>query len=250
MILSFRAELRKAHRRHDLLLCLLLPLVMILWVGGLTTPEPDDLATGYSSLLFTLPIVHAMLLPVLMAVLTSRLWDMEFKGSMPKLLYTLQTRRSLFIGKIVFGLLEIAVLTGLEIVAALLLGKVHGYTETLPVMQFIYLTICTLAVETMLFFFSFLLILRFKNPLPSLCISVIGSLSGVFSAVMPRIVAYFVPWSYFIPLSAYEVADYNKTTHFITYGTRSFNWPLLSFTLALSIVFFTFSWRKVRNQEV
>ena len=248
--MTFHAELLKAHRRHDFLLCLLLPLVMVLWVGGLTTPDPADLASGYSSLLFTIPVVHAMLLPILMAVLATRLWDIEVKGSMPKLLYTLQTRRSLFAGKVVFGLLEIAVLTVLELAAALLLGKIHGYTETLPVGQFVYLAVCTLAVEIMLFFFSFLLILRFENPLPTLCISVIGSLLGVFSAVMPRIAAYFVPWSYSIPLGAYQVVDYDKATHFITYGTRPFNWPLLIFTLALAALCFAFSWRKVRNQEV
>ena len=107
MLRSFHAELQKAHRRHDLLLCLLVPLIMILWVGGLAPSDPEELANGYSALLYSLPVIEAILMPVLMAVLASRLWEIEVKGSMPKLLYTLQERRSLFAGKATFGLLEI-----------------------------------------------------------------------------------------------------------------------------------------------
>jgi len=128
MLRSFHAELQKAHRRHDLLLCLLVPLIMILWVGGLAPSDPEELANGYSALLYSIPVIEAILMPVLMAVLASRLWEIEVKGSMPKLLYTLQERRSLFAGKAAFGLLEILLVTLLEMGAAVLLGIVHGYT--------------------------------------------------------------------------------------------------------------------------
>ena len=53
MLRSFHAELQKAHRRHDLLLCLLVPLIMILWVGGLAPSDPEELANGYSALLYS-----------------------------------------------------------------------------------------------------------------------------------------------------------------------------------------------------
>lgn len=35
-------------------------------------------------------------MPLAMAILASRLWDVEVKGCTAKLLYTLQSRRSLF----------------------------------------------------------------------------------------------------------------------------------------------------------
>ena len=78
---AFRAELQKAHRRHDLALCLLLPGIVVLWVGGLAPADPEELANGYSALLYSLPVIEAILMPVMMAVLASRLWDMEIKGS-------------------------------------------------------------------------------------------------------------------------------------------------------------------------
>ena len=78
---AFRAELQKAHRRHDLALCLLIPGIVVLWVGGLAPADPEELANGYSALLYSLPVIEAILMPVMMAVLASRLWDMEIKGS-------------------------------------------------------------------------------------------------------------------------------------------------------------------------
>ena len=87
---AFRAELQKAHRRHDLALCLLIPGIVVLWVGGLAPADPEELANGYSALLYSLPVIEAILMPVMMAVLASRLWDMEIKGNTAKLLYTLQ----------------------------------------------------------------------------------------------------------------------------------------------------------------
>ena len=54
---------------------------MILWVGGLAPSDPGELANGYSALLYSIPVIEAILMPVLMAVLASRLWEIEVKGS-------------------------------------------------------------------------------------------------------------------------------------------------------------------------
>ena len=126
---AFRAELQKAHRRHDLALCLFIPGIVVLWVGGLAPADPEELANGYSALLYSLPVIEAILMPVMMAVLASRLWDMEIKGNTTKLLYTLQSRRSLFAGKAVFGVLEVLLVTVLELACVPVLGRIHGYTE-------------------------------------------------------------------------------------------------------------------------
>ena len=250
MFPAFRAEIQKAHRRHDLLLCLLVPLIMVLWVGGLAPADPEELANGYSALFYSIPVIEAILMPVTMAVLASRLWEIEIKGSMPKLLYTLQERRSLFAGKAAFGLSEVLLVTLLEMGSAVLLGTIQKYTEAFPIRQFLYLTVCALAVNSMLFFSEFFFMLWLGSLLPALCIGIVGTLLGVFSAFLPPIISYFVPWGYFIPLSAYEVSSWDPVTHTITYGTRAFNRGLLLFTVFLGVILFYASWRKVQKLEV
>ena len=248
--MALYAEFQKARRRHDLPLCVLAPLIILLWAGGMKPTGADELANAYSALFYSLPIINAILLPVLMAVLASRLWDMEIKGGTTKLLYTLQSRRSLFMGKAAFGVLEVALVTALEMGAAALLGKAQGYTEAFPAAQFAYLTGCTFAVETMLFFSELLLMVRFGSPMAALCVGIVGALLGLFSAFMPPIVSYFVPWGYFEPLSAYEVAVWDQATHTVIYGTRPYNWALLLATIVLGLLLFALAWRRVRKEEV
>lgn len=158
---------------------------------------------------------------------------MEVKGSTWKLLYTLQSRRSLFLGKALFGIMEVLLVTFLEMGGVFLTGKIYGYTEAFPISQLFYLTGCTLAVELMLFFGAFLLMLLAGNPLLALCAGIIASLTGLFSAFMPKVVSYFVPWGYFVPLGTYEVANWDQAAHTVTYGTRPYNWGLLVFTVVL-----------------
>lgn len=250
MAKTFLAELKKAHRRHDLLLCLLFPFVVALWVGRVVPDSAEERAQGYSALFYSAPVLNSILFPVLMAVFASRLWDMEVKGGTPKLLYTLQSRGSLFIGKTVFGLMEVLLTVCLEMVMLLFMGKYQGITESLLAGQVLYLTFCTLAVCTMLFFSEFLLMLFFENPLPALCVGIAGALLGLFSAFMPPLFSYFVPWGYFIPLGTFEVANWDQATRTVTYGTRAYNWGLLAFTIVLGAGLFLASWCKVKKQEV
>lgn len=248
---AFHAEIQKARRRHDLLICLLMPVIIILWAGGLRgTADPEELASGYSALFYSIPVINSLVLPVFMAVLASRLWDMEIKGSTCKLLYTLQSRRSLFIGKVWFGVTEVLLVTVTETLAVLLTGSIQAYTQKLPVGQLLYLAVCTLTVELMLFFGELLVMLVWKNPLPALSVGIVGALLGLFSAFLPPVVSYFVPSGYFIPLGAYVVANWDKATHTVTYGTRQFNIGLLIFTLVLGLVFFGAAWHCARSQEV
>ena len=247
---ALHAELQKARRRHDLVICLAVPMIVYLWAGAAAPTGADELANAYSALLYALPVLNAILMPIVMALIASRLWDMEVKGSTTKLLYTLQSRRSLFAGKAVLGFGEVLLLVALEMAAALLLGQVQGYTEAFPTVPFVYTGVCTLAVDGMLFFSELLLMLLFDNPLPALCVGIVGALIGLFSAFMPPLVSYFVPWGYFVPLSCYEVAHWDQATHTVIYGLRPYNWGLLTFTVVLAAVLFAASWRMMRDKEV
>ena len=216
MLQALHAEWQKARRRHDLVLCLTFAVILYLWLGSTAPTGQDELANAYSALFFGAPIINTILLPVLMAVLASRLWDVEVKGYTAKLLYTLQSRRSLFFGKAVFGLGEIVLMVALEAAVLLLLGHTQGYTEAFPAGQFAYLNLCTLTV----------------------------------SAFMPQIASYFVPWGYFVPLCSYEVKVWDQASHTVLYGTRPCNWGLLVFTFGLAVSLFGVCWRVMCNKEV
>ena len=251
MLSALHAEFQKAHRRHDLAICLVVPVVVFLWTGRLTSNDPEELANAYSALLYALPVLNAILMPVVMALLASRLWDIEVKGSTTKLLYTLQSRRSLFAAKAVLGLAEIFLIVTLEAAGAPLIGHLQHYTQPYPAAgQAAYLWGCTFAVDCMIFFSELLLTVLLANPLPALCVGILGTLLGLFSAFMPAWVGYFVPWGYFIPLNTYRIADWDQASKVVTYMIVSFQWPLLVATVVLAGILFFAAWYAMRNKEV
>ena len=261
MLQALHAEWQKARRRHDLVLCLAFAVILYLWLGSTAPTGQDELANAYSALFFGAPIINTILLPVLMAVLASRLWDVEVKGYTAKLLAlavanlieslrlpeaTMETL-NFIMGTSIAGFV---LMVALEAAVLLLLGHTQGYTEAFPAGQFAYLNLCTLTVCTMLYFSELLLALWFSNPLPAVCVGIIGALLGLFSAFMPQIASYFVPWGYFVPLCSYEVKVWDQASHTVLYGTRPCNWGLLVFTFGLAVFLFGVCWRVMCNKEV
>lgn len=250
MLRSLRAEWQKARRRHDLLVCLLLPAAVLLWSGYSAPGGTKSAEDGFHALFYTLPIMNAVLMPVGMAMLASRLWDVEVKGNALKLLYTLQSRRHLFVAKALLGAGEVLLIVALELLGVLLLGQHNGYRDFPPCVQLLYLAVCTGIVALMLFFSEMLLTILLANPLPALCTGIAGALVGLFSAFLPPIVSYFVPWGYFIPLGSYILASWDPDTRVVVYGIRDFNLPLLAWSGVLAVFFFVFTWHAIRQKEV
>ena len=247
---SLHAEFQKAWRRHDLLICLLLPVIVLLWSGYSAPDGAGSTVNAFSALFYSAPVMNAILMPVGMAVLANRLWDVEIKGSFPKLLYTLQSRGSLFAAKAALGSGEVFLIAALETACILAVGRWKGYTEVIPPMHILYFFVCTLAVCMMLFFSELLLSVLLTNPLPALCVGVVGALVGLFSAFMPPVVSLFVPWGYFIPLSSFVLVSWDADTRIAVYGTRDFSPILLAWTILLAVGFFLFTWRAIRQKEV
>lgn len=250
MLRCLCVELQKAKRRHDLVVCLLIPTAVLLWAGYAAPDGTEALDNAFHSLFYTLPVMNTVLMPVAMAMLASRLWDVEIKGNFPKLLYTLQSRRSLFTAKALLGTGEVLLIAALELAGSLGLGYRYGYRDFPAIEHLAYYFICTCAVSLMLFFSELLLTILLTNPLPALCTGITGALIGLFSGFMPPIVGYFVPWGYYIPLGSYILASWDSETRIAVYGIRDFNTPLLLWTAALGAFFFAFSWRAIRRKEV
>lgn len=250
MMRSLRSEFQKAHRRHDLPACLLLPLAVLLWSWYSAPGGTKSADHGYHALLYTLPIMNTVLLPVGMAMLASRLWDVEVKGNSTKLLYTLQSRQSLFMAKSLLGVAEVFLIVFLELLGVFYLGLYNGYLDFPPVEQLLYLFLCTDAVGLMLFFSELMLTVLLASPLPALCTGIAGALIGLFAAFMPRAFCYFVPWSYCIPLGSYILASWDPETKIVEYAIRDFNLPLLVWCVFLGVSFFRFTWHSIRTKEV
>ena len=243
------AELRKCRRRHPSLVAICISLFVLLWSTQTGGSDAERIAVGYSALFYAVPVMNTVVMPIGIAVITSRIWDIESKENNCRLLFTLQSRGALFLSKTILGILQILLICGAEGAGLLALGRLSGYTEALDRAQFCWLIICTFAVSAMLFFLWLLLSIRFASQVPTLAAGMVGSLSGLFAAFMPQWISQLMPWGYYIPLSAMGM-DWNQVTREVRYVPIPYPVWLLAVTAVLLAGFAAAAWRTLKHKEV
>ena len=246
---ELRAELRKTRRRQLSLTAVCISLFVLLWATQTGGSGAERAAVGYSALFYAVPVMNTVVMPLGIAVIASRIWDIESKENNCRLLLTLQSRSALFLSKTLLGLFQIVLICAVEGVGLLALGRLSGYTEALDRTQFWWMMVCTFAVNAMLFFLWFLLSIRFPSQVPALAAGMVGSLSGLFAAFMPQGISRLLPWGYYIPLSAMGM-DWNRVTREVRYVPIPYPAWLLAVTAVLLAGFAAAAWRTFKHKEV
>ncbi len=246
---ELRVELKKSRRMHDPLTAVCISLFALLWASQTGGTNSDRLTSGYSGLFYSIPLINTVVMPIGTAVLASRIWDIESRENNCRLLFTLQTRWTLFLSKTVFGVLQILLICAVEGAGIMAIGIQSGCTEPLDWNQFWWLILCTLLVNTMLFFLWLWLSIRFENQVPALAAGMVGSLSGLFSAFMPLWVSHLLPWGYYVSLSAMGM-EWNQTTREVRFLPLPYPVWMLTVTVVLLAVFAISAWRTLYQKEV
>lgn len=156
-----------------------------------------ELVTGYLLLLYQMPIMNTILLPIMVAVIASRLCDMEVKGDTLKLLYTMQRRSRFFDCKFLEGVKYLLFFTAGHGILCLVLGGVYHFGNPLkPVMLMSYLAV-TFCVCIVLLAIQQTLSLLSNSQIMPLVVGLAGSFMGLFSLFFPEPAARLVIWGYF-----------------------------------------------------
>lgn len=130
MYTSIRAELQKARRRHDLIVCLLVPVMALLWCQSAAPTGADELASAYSALFYSLPIINTILMPVghgdsgkqALGCGSQRLYAQTA-------VYPAKPPQPVCPAKAALGLAEIFLIVTLEAAGAPLIGHLQHYTR-------------------------------------------------------------------------------------------------------------------------
>lgn len=243
------AERIKGRRRYDLLLCAGVGLIVLLWGNSSSPNTADDLANGYLSLLYTLPLMNTILMPIAMAVIASRAWDLDAQYGNLTLLFTLQSRESLFAAKVLKLMVQNMVICAMEGLGVLLIGRLKGYTGALPYVHLVFLLLATFTVNGMLLFLQLLVSMRTSTQVAALGTGAVFSLVGVFSAYMPPVLVYTMPWAYYVPMGTVHM-DWDAQTRIASFDLIAINWGLLALTAALAVLLCMACWRTIKHMEV
>lgn len=196
---SFLAEIRKAKGRFiwgALFGVLLLDFVWMYWI--FSRADEAELAEGYYQLLMNLPLINTITVPVMAAVVASRLCDMENKGNTYKLLCTLQEKSGILRSKFLLGGLYILCFSILQLGLILFLVRIYRIPQELQAEQMGYFFFSTFVTSTVLLLLQEILSLMMDNQVYPLFIGIIGTFIGLFSWFFPNLpFRYLIPWGYY-----------------------------------------------------
>lgn len=192
-------ELKKGRRKHLWLICTAMLGVLLVWFGYQSARQVEVTA-DYRVLLYSLPTVNAVFLPLLSAVVASTVCDVENRANMWKQLLTMERAEDLFCAKWLTCALVLAAVVTVEVAAASAIGAVLGF-QAVPTSEGLVLWVSTLSVCLFVATVVECLCLFIANQFVPLVVGVALSFLGLFSMYLPAYVSAFVPSSYFGLLS-------------------------------------------------
>ena len=232
---QFYAERIKARRRHVWAVTAALGLALLLWgTFNLRNADVEDLAAGYSTLFYQIPLLNTVLLPLGLAVIASRLCDWEIRGNTLKLLCTLQKKSAFYDCKLLMGLGYLFSIALMETAGILAAGVFYHFTETLDVRLLLLHFTEIMAAGTALYIFQQTLSLLWKDQLLPLAMGLVGSFAGLFSLFFPKGISRLVPWSYFCQFTPLAM-DWDPETRVQTFYATPFPTKLFLGFLAATV---------------
>lgn len=229
-------EIKKKKTNKLLLLFILLMIANILWLGNYKDQD----------LLYNAPLCHAILLPLTLTTLCSTLWDMEYKNSMLKLLFTLQSPVKIYRAKNCIALLFIGLFTVLEVLYLFFRFSTHGDIDT---ETYIYFGLSTMIISLLLFNMVQLILVISNKQLLVFLFGLCGTLLGLFSLFFPSPLRLFIPWSYY-GLFPLVNMSWDSATRIATFSPSRFHYDSLLLCGLLAVIFYVLGRYFIERKEV
>lgn len=248
---GFLTEVKKTKGKFvwgALLGVLLLDLVWLYWI--FSDLDEAQLAEGYYEMLMNLPLINTITVPVMAAVIASRLCDMENKGNTYKLLCTLQEKSAIFRNKLILGSLYILIFTILQLCLVAFLVWRYQVPQELEAEQMAYLFFSTCVTTIVLLLLQEILSLIMDNQLYPLFIGLIGTFTGLFSWFFPNLpLRYIIPWGYYcVGCTVNNI--YYKETRIVHFFTVPFSYGGFAALLLFAVVLYIYGKNLFLKKEV
>ncbi|WP_340022496.1 ABC transporter permease [Paenibacillus sp. FSL K6-1096] len=157
---------------------------------------------SWEALIFSLSSMNGLFLPILTAIVISRICDMEHKGDTWKMLMTTPAgRRSVYAAKYICAVN--LVLYGILAQAVFIIGfgMLHKLESPLPLGLLLQFTAGTLVASLLVAAMQQWVSLAVKNQAFALCLGMLGGFLGTTASLFPAAVRKAVVWSYYLDLS-------------------------------------------------
>ena len=240
MIALWKAEYQKTRRRYLMLFVLAMSAVQLACALSGKLSE-DAVAKGWHMLLYQMPLINVLMLPVTAMLVSSRLGDLEHKNGMLRQLCCMADKGKLFDAKLFYGFGMMTV--GIVIQWCLIIADGffrHHFGGNFLWREYLLLLLFTLAPTAAVYVLQHTIAMCSTKPAVPYAVGVIGEFLGVLSLFLPyQWFSEITPWGYYGALILMG-SDYDRATRISTYYYREVNWSgfvnIIAITIAIYII--------------
>lgn len=217
-------EFQKTRRRRVWIIVAAMIAVQILWaLWAFWTMDARALSQGWMHCLNQFPLLNSIMMPIIAAVVASRLCDVEHKGHLLKLLNTVMPAGKLFDAKFLCGALYMFAAVILQIVVIVITGYAKAFEGDVPLLMLVYYLIFTMAVSLTILLLQQVVSLLFVNQMVPLTVGLIGGFAGLFIMFFPQSFERLLLWGYYGVLMFVRM-DWDSATHIVNFYYVPIDW--------------------------
>lgn len=231
MIKNIKLEFFKIHHRKVYISVFGIIFITFLWALWSMSGENLNADQGWMALFYNFSTINCIIMPILTAIIASRLVDIEHKGCTLKLLKTLQGSSNLFNSKFICGILIVIMAVLMQTISIFIIGLIHKYND-IPYGYLTYYFLYTLTISIVLLLFQMILSFKFINQMIAFVAAIAGSFLGLFSLFFNGIVSKLFICAYYGSLCPVRL-NWNKESHISDYCWESIS--LFSILIVLII---------------
>lgn len=232
------AEYRKTRGRYMLLTTLGITTVELVWMLGGDLSE-DAILKGWMMLLFQMPLINALFLPILAIVVSSRLGDLEHKSGMLKEQCCMVKRGSFYDAKLLYGSMFMLISIVVTFCVTIAYGYVNHFGGALPVKEYLLLFLFTVTATGVIYLLQHTLAICCKKTVIPFAVGIVGEFTGVLSMFLPSIpfLRKSIPWGYY-GMMMFVGSDYDRATRISTYYMFEIDWGGFCLMLVVLVVLY------------
>lgn len=195
MIKLLRCEFQKSRRRFIALSAIGIIMVQVMWLFYALKGSQNT--NSWLILLYQLPIMNTIFLPLVAIVISSRICDLEHKGGMFKKLGTMMDRAVLFDCKLLYGVVVLESCILFQWLTIIGIGSWKGFGD-FPIKLYLLYLMFTSAAVIVIYILHHCLSILFKNQTISFLVGITGGFIGLFSLFFKQtVIQRILLWSYF-----------------------------------------------------
>lgn len=202
----------------------------------------------WEAIIAVISSMNGLFLPIISAIVASRICDMEHKGNTWKLLLSTNKKIShIYASKYLCSAVLLFYGVIVQVIAILIFGITKGVPVSIPTVLLIRFVISTLFTNMAILALQQWISFSIKNQAFALCLGMIGGFLGMSAALFPAALRRIFIWSYYTELSPVTYIYNGMSAEYII---RTIDPKIISIVLLMGIVFYVAGNAYVSRQEV